>query len=48
MSFLVSDVLRPGTVFFVGLDSHYDRNELGRYLRRDYNVFLKFSYWWRM
>jgi hypothetical protein len=47
-SFLLSYVLRPGTVFFAGLDSNYDRNLFGRYDRRNYNIFVKFSYWWRM
>jgi hypothetical protein len=47
-SFLVSYVFRPGTVFFIGFDSSYDRNEFGRYDRRNYNVFVKFSYWWRL
>lgn len=45
---LFSYVLRPGTVFFLGFDSNYDRNEFGRYDRRNYNVFVKFSYWWRV
>ncbi|MCX6558894.1 MAG: DUF5916 domain-containing protein [Candidatus Aminicenantes bacterium] len=49
-SFLVSYVLRPGTVFFVGYDSNYERGLLAptRYDRRDYSVFVKFSYWWRI
>jgi hypothetical protein len=47
-SFLVSFILRPGTVFFVGYDSNYDRPGLGPYARRDYSVFVKFSYWWRL
>lgn len=49
-SFLVSYVLRPGTVFFVGYDSNYERRQLlpSRFDRRDYSVFVKFSYWWRI
>jgi len=47
-SFLLSYVLRPGTVFFAGLDSNYDRNPFGHYDRRNYNIFVKFSYWWRI
>ena len=47
-SFLVSYVLRPGTVFFLGFDSNYDKPMPGPYARRDYSVFLKFSYWWRL
>lgn len=47
-SFLVSYVPRPGTVFFLGLDSNYFRNPSGHYGRENYSVFLKFSYWWRV
>ncbi len=49
-SCLVSYVLRPGTVFFVGYDSNYERGQLApsRFDRRDYSVFVKFSYWWRI
>ncbi|MDH7512841.1 MAG: DUF5916 domain-containing protein [Clostridiales bacterium] len=47
-SFLVSYILRPGTVFFLGFDSNYDKPAPGPYARRDYSVFLKFSYWWRL
>jgi hypothetical protein len=47
-SILFSYVLRPGTVFFLGYDSNYDRNVFGRYGRNNYNIFVKFSYWWRM
>jgi hypothetical protein len=47
-SFLVSCVLRPGTVFFLGFDSNYLRDEFGRYDRQNYSIFLKFSYWWRV
>jgi hypothetical protein len=45
---LLSYVLRPGTVFFLGFDSNYDRNAFGRYDRRNTNIFVKFSYWWRV
>ncbi len=47
-SFLVSWVLRPGTVFFFGFDSNYLRNDLGHYGRESTSVFVKFSYWWRL
>jgi hypothetical protein len=47
-SVLFSYVLRPGTVFFLGYDSNFDRNAFGRFDRNNYNIFLKFSYWWRM
>ena len=46
-SFLVSWILRPGTVFFLGVDNNLLR-EAGRYARTDYSIFIKFSYWWRM
>jgi hypothetical protein len=47
-SFLFSYVLRPGTVFFLGFDSNYLKDEIGLYKRNNYNVFIKFSYWWRV
>lgn len=47
-SFLVSWILRPGTVFFFGVDNDYLRNEAGRYSQDSYSVFVKFSYWWRL
>jgi len=50
-SFLVSWVLQPGTVFFLGLDTNYAREgDYGftRYDRKNFNVFVKFSYWWRV
>jgi len=47
-SFLVSWILRPGTVFFLGLDSNLLKDEFGNYTREGYSVFVKFSYWWRI
>ncbi len=47
-SLLASWVLRPGTVFFLGFDNNYLRDELGHLIRDNYNVFVKFSYWWRL
>jgi Domain of unknown function (DUF5916)/Carbohydrate family 9 binding domain-like len=47
-SLLASWVLRPGTVFFLGVDNNYLRNEFGRLMRDNYNIFIKFSYWWRL
>jgi hypothetical protein len=46
-SFLISYVLRPGTVFFIGVDTNYFQNDFRRFERNNYNVFVKFSYWWR-
>lgn len=47
-SFLLSWVLRPGTLFYFGLDSNYGRDEFGHYGRQNYGLFIKFSYWWRL
>ncbi|MFB0565276.1 MAG: DUF5916 domain-containing protein [Candidatus Aminicenantaceae bacterium] len=47
-SFLVSWILKPGTVFFLGLDNDFLKNEVGRYTRESYSIFIKFSYWWRI
>jgi hypothetical protein len=48
-SFLVSYVLRPGTLFFLGFDSNYIREMPGApYDRQNYSVFVKFSYWLRI
>ncbi len=47
-SFLVSWILRPGTVFFFGVDSNYLKGGLGRYGQDNYSIFIKFSYWWRI
>jgi len=46
-SFLVGYVIRPGSLFYFGFDNSYLRDAFGRYARQNYNVFLKFSYWWR-
>ena len=47
-SLLASWVLRPGTVFFLGFDNNYLRDGFGHLVRDNYNVFVKFSYWWRL
>ncbi len=47
-SFLVSYILKPGTVFFLGVDNNLLRDELGKYGQMNYSVFLKFSYWLRL
>lgn len=47
-SFLLSWVLRPGTLFYLGADSNFLRDEFGHYGRQNYGVFVKFSYWWRI
>ncbi len=47
-SFLVSYILKPGTVFFLGLDSNLFKDDFGHYMRDRYSLFIKFSYWWRI
>ena len=47
-SLLASWVLRPGTVFFLGFDNNYLRDAYGHLIQDNYNVFVKFSYWWRL
>jgi hypothetical protein len=47
-SLLVSYVVGPGTLIYAGFDSNYDRNVFRRYDRKNYSVYLKFSYWLRM
>lgn len=47
-SFLISWILRPGTVFFLGVDNNFLKNEFGHFGQTDYSVFVKFSYWWRI
>jgi hypothetical protein len=47
-SFLISFILKPGTVFFLGVDNNLLRDEFERYGQANYSVFLKFSYWWRI
>ena len=47
-SLLLSWVLRPGTVFFLGVDNTYPRGELGQRIEAATSVFVKFSYWWRI
>jgi len=47
-SFLMSYILKPGTVFFLGIENNLLRGESGKYAQTDYSVFLKFSYWWRI
>lgn len=47
-SLLLSWVLRPGTLFYLGADSNYLRDDFGHYARSNYGVFMKFSYWWRI
>jgi hypothetical protein len=47
-SFLFSYVLRPGTVFFFGVDNNLLRGAGGGFASDHYSVFIKFSYWHRL
>lgn len=46
-SFLLSWILKPGIVFFAGYDTKYEKMELN-YRKSTGNIFVKFSYWWRI
>lgn len=46
-SFLLSWILKPGIVFFAGYDTKYEKME-GSYQKSSGNIFIKFSYWWRI
>ncbi|MFQ6107940.1 MAG: DUF5916 domain-containing protein [Candidatus Aminicenantales bacterium] len=47
-SLLFSYILKPGTVFFFGIDNNLARGDFGKYSQENYSIFLKFSYWWRI
>ena len=47
-SVLASYVVGPGTLIYAGFDSNYDRNVFRRYDRKNYSIYLKFSYWLRI
>jgi hypothetical protein len=47
-SLLFSYELRPGTVFYFGIDDNQAQDELGIYKVQGRFVFVKFSYWWRI
>ncbi|MCD6515910.1 MAG: carbohydrate binding family 9 domain-containing protein [Candidatus Aminicenantes bacterium] len=47
-SVLLSYELRPGTVFYLGMDDNQGRDDLGIFRNEGRYYFLKFSYWWRM
>jgi len=46
-SLLLSYILRPGTVIFLGYDDNFQRDQFN-YVRTNRSVFIKFSYWWRV
>ncbi len=47
-SLLFSYELRPGTVFYVGVDDNQERDDSGIWRIQGRFVFVKFSYWWRI
>jgi len=47
-SVLLSYELRPGTVFYLGVDDNQEQDETGRYRMLGRFYFVKFSYWWRI
>jgi hypothetical protein len=47
-SLLLSYELRPGTVFYFGIDDNQERDESGIFRREGRYYFIKFSYWWRI
>lgn len=47
-SLLLSYELRPGTVFYVGIDDNQEQDESGMYKIGGRFFFVKFSYWWRI
>lgn len=48
LSFLFSYELRPGTVFYLGVDDNQERDASGIFRGAGRYYFLKFSYWWRV
>ena len=47
-SLLLSYELRPGTVFYFGIDDSQEQDDMGIYKIEGRFVFVKFSYWWRI
>jgi len=48
ISLLLGYELRPGTVFYLGLDDSQERDGNGIFRGLGRYYFVKFSYWWRM
>ncbi|HZX10701.1 MAG TPA: DUF5916 domain-containing protein [Acidobacteriota bacterium] len=46
-SVLLSYVLRPGTVFYLGVDDNQGKDDMGIFRKQGRYYFIKFSYWWR-
>jgi len=47
-SVLLSYELRPGTVFYIGMDDNQERDDTGIFRNQGKYYFIKFSYWWRL
>lgn len=47
-SLLLSWELRPGTVFYLGIDDNQEQDDAGFFRNQGRYVFIKFSYWWRI
>ncbi len=47
-SILLSYEYRPGTVFYVGMDTSQIQDDLGIFREESQYYFVKFSYWWRI
>lgn len=47
-SILFSWELRPGTVFYLGIDDNQEQDDSGIFRRQGRYIFIKFSYWWRI
>jgi len=47
-SILLSWELRPGTVFYLGIDDNQEQDESGIFRKQGRYYFIKFSYWWRI
>ena len=47
-SILLSWELRPGTVFYLGIDDNQEQDDSGIFRRQGRYIFIKFSYWWRI
>ncbi|MFW6140628.1 MAG: DUF5916 domain-containing protein [Acidobacteriota bacterium] len=45
---LLSYVLRPGTVFYLGVDDNQGKDDRGIFRKEGRYYFIKFSYWWRI
>jgi len=47
-SVLLSYELRPGTVFYLGVDDNQEKDDSGIFRGEGKYYFIKFSYWWRI